>query len=116
MSDYVHWLIELKLESGKLEAFKALAKEAVASTRKEPGTIGYDWNISDDGETIHIYECFKDSAAVMAHLTGFTKFRDTFYTMVKPVSFTVYGSPNDEVRTALAGRARFFNPVEGFVR
>lgn len=117
MSTYVHWLIELKVAKDQAAAFKALADEAVAATKQEPGCMGYDWNLADDGETVHIYECFKDSAAVLAHMENFGKFRERFRAMITPVSFTIYGSPNTEVRAAFAGRdVRYFNSIAGFIR
>lgn len=117
MSAYVHWVIELKIAKDQAGAFKALADEAVAATRQEPGCLGYDWNIADDGETVNIYECFKDSEAVLAHMQNFGKFRDRFRAMITPVSFTIYGSPNAAVREALASRGvRYFNSIAGFIR
>lgn len=116
MSTYVHWVIELKIAKVQSAAFKALADEAVASTRQEPGTLGYDWNIADDGETVNIYECFEDSAAALAHMENFGKFRERFRAMITPVSFTIYGSPSAEVRQALASRdVRYFTPIAGFI-
>jgi quinol monooxygenase YgiN len=118
MSEIVHWLIELKIAKENRAAFQALADEAVPATKQEQGCLGYDWNIADDGETVHIYECFKDSAAVLAHMENFGKFRDRFRALITPVSFTIYGSPNDAVRAAFAGRpdVRYFNSIAGFIR
>ena len=117
MSTSVHWVIELKIAKDQRAVFQAFADEAVASARKESGTLGYDWNIADDGETVNIYECFKDSEAVLAHMENFGKLRDRFRTMITPVSFTMYGSPSAEVREALASRGvRYFKPIAGFIR
>ena len=117
VSSYVHWVIELKIAKGKTAEFKAFADEAVASARQEPGTLGYDWNLAEDGKTVHIYECFKDSAAVLEHMQRFGKLRARFGTLITPVSFTLYGSPSDELRALLSSRGvRYFTPIAGFIR
>ena len=57
MSDNVHWVIELDIKQGELDNFKALMNEMVEATRaNEPGTMNYEWFISDDERSCHIYE------------------------------------------------------------
>ncbi len=118
MSENVHWILEVAVTPGKVAAFKSLMEEMVDSTRKEPGALSYDWNISPDGAACHIYEYYKDSAATMVHLNNFEKnFAGRFLSMAKPVWFYLYGSPNAEVRAALAGlNPTYYKPFGGFVR
>ncbi len=105
MSDAVHWLLALNIKEGELDNFKALMKEMVDVTQaNEPGTLNYEWFVSDDGKTCHLYERFADSAATMTHLASFGQnFAERFLAAVEPVQFAVYGNPNDEVRAAVAG-------------
>jgi hypothetical protein len=78
--------------------------EMVKSTRKESGTLAYEWFLSDDKNTCHLYERYADSNAVMAHLGNFgSKFSSRFLGYVEPTSLCVYGEPSDEVRSALKG-------------
>ena len=71
----------------------------VESTQVEPGTLSYDWWVSEDGSAVHIYERYADSDALVTHITGFgEKFAGRFLAMVDPGRFTVYGEPNDEAR------------------
>ncbi len=66
MSDAIHWVIELAIKDGQLDAFKALMTEMVEATQaNETGATHYEWYISDDEKTCHIYERYVDSAATM---------------------------------------------------
>ncbi|MSO73392.1 MAG: antibiotic biosynthesis monooxygenase [Rhodospirillaceae bacterium] len=118
MGEHVHWMLEVGIAPGKGDAFKALMEEMVTSTRNEPGAVSYDWNISADGASCHIYEYYKDSAATMVHLNNFgKKFAERFLAMAKPAWFFLYGSPNAEVRAALAGlKPTYYQPFGGFIR
>ena len=69
MRDNVHWLLELKIKDGALGDFKALMGEMVEATKSnEPNAMNYEWFISEDNATAHIYERYSDSAATMTHL------------------------------------------------
>jgi quinol monooxygenase YgiN len=109
MSSNVYWMLELEMQPGKEKDFRALMQEMVGATQKnESGALNYEWSTSADGKTCHIFERYADSAAVMTHLGTFgQKFADRFLGLLKPVRFVVYGSPNADVKNALAG----FNPV-----
>ncbi len=67
MADHVSWLLEVAVKPGELDTFKALMAEMVESTRTEPGTLIYEWWISDDRSAIHLYERYADSPALLAH-------------------------------------------------
>lgn len=118
MDKQVSWLVEVDVKPGQLEAFKALVREMVESTRPEPGTLSYEWFISDDGAVVHIYERYADSEALLTHLNGFfEKFADRFGAAVDFKRFVVYGEPSDEVREALSVlNPVFFGTLDGFVR
>ena len=64
----VSWVVECSVKDGQLDAFKELMEEMVAGTSGEPGTLNYEWFISDDGKTVHIYEKYADSAATVTTL------------------------------------------------
>ena len=104
MSEHVYWILELDLQTGKEEEFRALMEEMVTATRaNEPGALNYEWSTSDDGRVCHIFERYADSAATMQHLANFgEKFAARFMEILSPTQFTVYGSPNQQVKDALA--------------
>ena len=118
MNEHVHWVVEVGIAPEQGGAFRALMEEMVASTRNERGAVGYEWNISADGQVCHIYEYYEDSAAAMAHLDTFgKKFAERFLALAKPAWFHIYGSPNDDVRSALAElKPTYFKPFGGFIR
>lgn len=109
MTNHVYWLLELSIKDGHLDSFRSLMSEMASATQTdEPGALNYEWWISEDNATCHIYERYADSAAAMVHLGNFgSKFMERFMSDVDPTGFTVYGNPDDTVKGALAG----FGPV-----
>lgn len=119
MSDHVFWNLELAIRSGEVETVKTLMSEMVESANaNEPGTLNYEWSISEDSEQCHIYERYADSAAVMTHLGTFgEKFADRFLAVLEPKRLLVYGRPSAEAIEALSGfGAVFMTPIGGFAR
>ncbi len=109
----------LDIKTSDLDQLKTLLEEMVSATQAdEPDTLNYEWFISADGSTCHIYERYAGSAAVMTHLGNFgEKFAERFMAILQPSRMMVYGSPNDEVITALSGLgAVFMAPLGGFDR
>lgn len=104
MSAVVSWNLRVSVREGRLKEFRSLMHEMVKSTRMESGTLAYEWFLSEDKNTCHLYERYADSDAVMAHLGNFgPKFASRFLEYVEPTSLCVYGEPTDEVRAALKG-------------
>ncbi len=118
MGDQVSWIIELAVKPGQLDNFRGLMSEMVESTQAEPETLSYDWFVSDDGGTVHIYERYATSDALVTHITGFKrKFAERFMTMVEPTRFVVYGEPNEAARNEMADFGpTYLGTFGGFVR
>ncbi len=119
MSTQVSWMLELDLAEGRESDFRSLMAEMVAATKAdEPGTLDYEWSLSDDGRRCHIFERYADSAALLTHLGTFGKrFASRFLAILTPVRFVVYGAPSKEAREALAGLAPdYMTPAGGFSR
>ena len=118
MSDFVSWVVDHTIKPGQFENFKALVEELVRSTRNEPNTLAYEWFLSEDSASCHSIERFADSAAALLHLGNFGEnFADRFMPLVDVKQFTVYGAPNDEVKSVLVGfGATFMGPLNGFAR
>lgn len=118
-SDNVHWLLEVSIKPGQFDTFKSMMAEMVAATKaNEPDTLNYEWFISEEQQTCHIYERFVDSAATMIHLATFgEKFAERILATVEPTRFVVYGNPDETVRGALAGfGAVHMEEIGGFAR
>ena len=118
MSNSVSWNLQLAVREGRLNDSRELMEEMVAATRQEPGTIGYEWFLSDDGTVCHINERYVDSDAVLAHLGNFgANFAERFLACFEPTSFSVYGDPGSEARAALDGfGAAYLGWLGGFTR
>lgn len=118
MSGHVHWMIEASIGDGQLDAFKALMAEMVVGTKGEPGTINYEWFLSADEGTCHLYERYVDSDATMVHMGTFgEKYAQRFLAILALTRFTVYGDPDDAVRGTLDKLgAAYMTEVGGFAR
>ena len=118
MDDEVSWLVEVAVKRGELDNLRALIAEMVASTRDEAGTIAYQWYVSSDGSTVHVYERYATSAAVMTHLQSFgSKFAERFFAAVDLTRWMIYGTPSAEVKSALnTFGPTYLGPFGGFVR
>jgi quinol monooxygenase YgiN len=117
MNAEISWLLEVEVLPGKLDDFRAVARDLIVNTTPEPDTLDYEWNLSPDGTTCHIFERYKDSAATLKHVEGFGKFAARFLAACRPKSFSVYGQPSPEAKAALADLGPvYFSPLGGFSR
>ncbi len=119
MGQDVSWMLELSVAPERGPEFQTLMKEMISATEtNEAGALNYEWSLSDDGGTCHIFERYVSSDAAMAHLATFgATFASRFLELLKPVRFMVYGAPNQEVKQALAAFApSYMVSVGGFSR
>jgi quinol monooxygenase YgiN len=117
MSTQIYWLLEVAINPGKLEAFRSVANDLIAATEKEPGTLGYQWNLNEDETVCHIYERYQDSAAMLVHVQSFGKYAARFMQACRPTRFDFYGNPSEEAKAALTDlHPTFFKPLGGFNR
>jgi quinol monooxygenase YgiN len=118
MEGHVSWVIELAVKDGALDRFKELMDEMVSGTSAEPQTLAYEWYISDDDGTVHIFEKYADSESMVAHVRGFMqKWAERFAECVDVSRFVVYGDPSLEAREILGGFGpTYLGPWGGFSR
>lgn len=119
MSEQVYWMLETKINDGQMDNLKALMAEMVEATQaNEPGTLNYEWSVSADGQTCHIFERYADSEATLVHLEAFGKhFAGRFMSILQPTRMMVYGNPNEAARKALQGVGGvFMTSIGGFSR
>ncbi len=118
MKEHVSWVIELAVKPGRLDSFRELMEEMVTGSNTEPETLNYEWYISDDEGTIHIFEKYASSDAMITHVNGFMeKWAERFMESVNPTRFTVYGDPSEAARELLASfGGRYLAPWGGFAR
>ena len=117
MNDEISWDLEVAILPGKLDSFCAVARDLIAATEPEAGALSYEYKLSNDGTACHIYERYKDSAAVLAHVESFCHFAEGFMQACRPTSLQVYGTPSEEVKAALADlHPVYFTWLGGFNR
>ncbi len=119
MSKAVYWVLEVTIKDGQMDAFKALMADMVEATlANEPDTLVYQWSLGEDAKTCHIIERYKDSAAVMTHMGAFmARFAGRFMEVMTPKAMTVYGNPDETVKSAMKVLGPvYMNPVGGFTR
>jgi len=118
IKEHVSWVLEVAVKPGQLDTFKALMDEMVAGTSTEPETLNYEWYISDDNATIHLFEKYVSSDAMITHVTGFMeKWVGRFMESVVATRFTVYGDPSPAARELLAAfGGTYLAPWGGFAR
>ena len=104
MTERIFLDLPLSIKDGKLEDFRTLSEDMIGAVQaNEPGTLNYEWTLSEDQKTCHTYERFADSAAALAHAGAFgANFAGRFLDCVDPIGFTVHGNPSDELKAALA--------------
>jgi quinol monooxygenase YgiN len=102
-------MLEMQVREGREADLRALMAEmSTATETNEPGTLDYEWSLSADGRQCHLWERYADSAAALVHGATFaSRYAARFFDVLAPVRLTLYGSPSDEVKAALAA----FNPV-----
>jgi quinol monooxygenase YgiN len=117
MSEEISWLLEVAIRPGKLDAFRAVAADLIAATEKEAGTLSYEYSLTPDGSTCHIFERYRNSEAILAHSSSFGPFAARFLDACQPTRFHVYGMPNESVQKAIADLGPVYcTPIGGFNR
>jgi quinol monooxygenase YgiN len=118
VNEHVSWILELHINPEQAGDFDGLLQDMVAATTNETGALDFQWSVSADGKTCHLFERYADSAAALAHAATFReRFMDRFLTVLSPTRFVVYGSPSQEVRDALTSfNPSYMEPAGGFTR
>jgi len=114
----IYWLVTCAVKPGKFDDFRAVVEPLVAATKAEEGSIAYDYTVNDDHTLVHIFESYRDSAAVVSHVTTvFSQFAEGFLEGVDVTGFVVFGTPDAAAKEILDGfGSTYFTPFEGFTR
>jgi quinol monooxygenase YgiN len=113
----ISYTIELAIADGKLDEFSEMAKAFTAATQEEPGTLRYQWFLSEDGSRCLIQEGFESSEALMTHLGNAGPHMPGLLALAPIARFHVSGDASDEVRGVIDGLgAEYFQELVGFER
>ena len=114
----ISYVIEFTIQDGKLEEFKEKAKGyAKAVEDGEPGTLGYQWWLKEDGKHCLLQETFDSDESLLTHLGNVGPSLPELLAIAPITRFEVMGSAGDQVRGALADLgAVHFPHLTGFDR
>lgn len=98
-------VVEFAIKPGRLDDFTAAAHALIARTSEEPGTLRYDWHISEDGRQGVNLEQFEDAAAFLVHHRHVSDLVAAIGDAADQDRFHVIGEVSDEARSELTDTA-----------
>lgn len=101
MSDGILIQANFNINGGKLNDLEAVVAKSVEIAQQETGCQVYEIWKSDDGATLHWFEQYRDSDAVMAHLRNMEGLIPELMACVTPTGFTMYGPATEKLRAAV---------------
>jgi quinol monooxygenase YgiN len=113
VGEEIAWRVELSIKPDQVGNLLALTDEMVESASAEEGCLSYKRFISPDGESVHLYERYLNSAAAQAHLTIFSeRFKARFAGMVDRKNVTFAGMDHPSVAARLARNEAVKQPLK----
>ena len=99
MSTELYGLVQSRITTDDIQAFKAQAKKMKDATDNEIGTISYDFFINKEKREVFIVEKYADDKAFMAHMEQFLQeeFIPTLLTMMELTSLKMLGPVTEEI-------------------
>lgn len=94
--------VEFDIKPGRTEDFKAAAKPLFAKTQEEPGTLRYEYFLSDDGSSNVNIEVFEDADAFVFHNRNVADLVPALFDCLDKVRIAVIGDANDDLWAELA--------------
>lgn len=75
----IYYVCKYIIKQDKQEALRILEQRMTRDTKKfEPGTLAYEWHISEDNKECHVLQLYESSDALMTHITGvFANYKDS---------------------------------------
>ena len=115
----IRLLVDLDVHEGKFAKVESLARQMVAVSENEPGTLAYLFVLSADHTRCRLVEGYTDANAITAHFNGpaVQKYVPQLLQAATPTRMEIYGDPGPQV-AAMAGAfgAEIFTAWQGFDR
>jgi quinol monooxygenase YgiN len=114
----VSYVVQWTINNGEVDNFKSMANGFVSSVQQnEPGTLGYQWYIGEDGKHCLLEETFESSEALLTHLGNVVPSLPGIMAIAPITRLEVRGDPSPAAREALADLgASHFTHFAGFDR
>ncbi len=99
MRTELYGLVQSKITTDDIQAFKTQAKKMKDATTQEIGTISYDFFINEENREVFIVEKYTDDKAFMAHMEQFLQeeFIPKILTMMELTSLKMLGPVTEEI-------------------
>ena len=109
-------VVRLKLKAPR-ENFIAVARECVAFSDTEPGTLTYDWFLAPDGETCDVVMSYVNAEAHAAHVGSRfgTDILPKLLAVADVIRSDIYGELNQFSTEFLKDRDRIYHGAPLFV-
>ncbi len=119
MTSHIRVVVDINIHERKFAEFEAVARQMVAVSETEPGTLAYHFVLSADRKLCRLVEGYADAAAITAHFNG-PAVQQLVPKMMQVATATrmeIYGDPGPQVAgMAAAFGAEVFTSWEGFDR
>jgi quinol monooxygenase YgiN len=104
----------LRIHDGKLEEFEDAAVKCMESVRaKDTGTLQYDWFFNADGSECVVRETYRDSEAVLEHMTNLGGELLGALLAACDLEAEFFGDPSEELLEALSSFGpRVYSPYQ----
>ena len=110
-------IVDIAIKPGKTEDFRQAAQALFERTQSEPGTLRYDYFISDEGTRIINIEVFRDADAFVAHNRNAASLVPALLDAADILRIDVVGDQSDALYAELEGNAlAHFTKLGGITR
>jgi len=98
MEDRILIIATSKLLDNKLSELQEAVRELQTYCAKtEKGMLQYDWYLSENDDTIKVFETYANSEAVLFHFDNYKRFASQLSESRTFVSMEIFGNASDEL-------------------
>lgn len=107
----------LRVHDNKRNDVRAVVEKCIARVRdNEPGTLRYDWYISEDRSTCIVFDTYKDSDAALFHMESLGPLVGELAAL-GALELDVHGEPSGKLKEAIAAmRPNYYQTLALFQR
>ncbi|MEN2283093.1 antibiotic biosynthesis monooxygenase [Algoriphagus sp. SE2] len=97
----IHLIARFHIHPGKESEFKDLIPQCIARVKaNETGAERYEWYLNEEGTVCHVLETYKNSDAVLAHITNVGELLGKIF-QISDFSGDMYGNLSEELQAAI---------------
>jgi len=114
----ISYIVQFTINDGEADKFKSMASGFASTVQaNEPGTLGYQWWMGEDGIHCLLEETFESSEALLTHLGNVGPSLPELLEIAPITRLEVRGEASSAAREALGGLgATHFSHLVGFDR